>query len=106
MDASTPTIVSGAGDVSSRQSHTPELEGDDMQTHQLEHPSNRSTASKIFALIFVIYHMMYSATWLFGFIVLVDYMDTTRWIPVIATGGVSVCRFLFCAQFLLGDRMG
>ena len=106
MDASTPKVFSGAGDVPSRQNHDPELRGDVIQTHQLEHPSTRNTESKNFAMIFVIYHMMYSAAWLIGFIVLADYTHATRWIPVIVTGAVSVCRLHFYAQFLLGDGMG
>ena len=106
MDASTPTIMSGAGSVSSRQSPDPELRDGVIQTHQLEHPSTRSKASKIFAMIFAIYHMLYSAAWLIGFIVLTDYYEATRWIAVIVTGAVSVCRLNFYAQFLLGDGMG
>ncbi|KAK2168468.1 hypothetical protein NP493_1228g00020 [Ridgeia piscesae] len=92
MDASTPTIVSGAGDVSSRQSHAPGLRGDVIHTQQLEHPSTRSTSSKILAVIFAIYHVIYSVAWLIEFIVLIDYVDNIRWIPVMATGGIS---FLF-----------
>ena len=101
-----PKVFSGAGDVPSRQNHDPGLRGDVIQTHQLEHPSTRSTASSGFAVIFVIYHGMYSAAWLIGFIVLADYTHATRWIPVIVTGAICVSRLHFHAQFLLGGGMG
>ncbi|KAK2191649.1 hypothetical protein NP493_48g02036 [Ridgeia piscesae] len=94
MYASTPKVVSGAGDVSSK--HDPELSGDVM------------TASKISADIVISYHGVYSILWVtVGYVSLFfePVQSATRWIPVISAFGISVSRLLFYVHFLLDDGM-